>query len=212
MNLLTLIQGEKIQSNGEKRIPKETFSTLIEAEQILKKLKEQENTYRHQVAKECEIEKEQATQEGFEAGLVQWTKQIAYMEKEIQVVKEEMEQTIVSLAMTAIKKIIGKVLDEKPDTIVDIVATALKSVSQHHRISIFVNQNDLGLLEEQRPRLKSIFEHLQTLQIIARDDVEPGGCVIETESGIINARLENQLKALEGAFQGLFKDKKGSSS
>ncbi|MBI3211529.1 MAG: HrpE/YscL family type III secretion apparatus protein, partial [Simkania negevensis] len=33
-----------------------------------------------------------------------------------------------------------------------------------------------------------------------REDIAPGGCIIETEAGIINASLANQWQALEAAF------------
>jgi type III secretion protein L len=55
-------------------------------------------------------------------------------------------------------------------------------------------------LEQEKQEIKKIFEHLQSLSIQERDDVEPGGCIIETEAGIINAQLENQWRALESAF------------
>ena len=35
--------------------------------------------------------------------------------------------------------------------------------------------------------------------------IEPGGCIIETEAGIINAQLENQWRSLENAFESFMK-------
>ena len=67
-----------------------------------------------------------------------------------------------------------------------------------------MNQIDLDRVEEQRPKLKALFEHLESLAITARGDVQPGGCIIETELGIINAQLENQLQALEAVFRNFF--------
>jgi type III secretion protein L len=77
----------------------------------------------------------------------------------------------------------------------------LPPLKQSHRIAIFVNKVDKEILEENKGDLKEIFEQLQFLKIQERDDIQPGGCVIETESGIINASVENQWKALEAAFK-----------
>jgi type III secretion protein L len=46
-----------------------------------------------------------------------------------------------------------------------------------------------------------MFEQLQFLGVQERPDIAPGGCIIETENGIINASVDNQWKALETAFQ-----------
>lgn len=187
-----------------KIIPAKEFSILMEAYETLEKAKEDAELYRKDVEKECEELKENAEKCGFEEGLSKWNEQLAALENEMRRVEEEMNKTIVPLALTAVKKIIGKELEAKPETITDIVRTALKPVSQHRKITIFVNKEDLDLVESDRPQIKTLFEHLDSLSIKVREDVARGGCIIETEAGIINAQLGSQLKALEAAFQTFF--------
>lgn len=207
MSFFTLLKEGAIHVAPQKKvIPAEEFSTLMSAAEVKNRATEEALTYRKEVALECEKIKEQAQKEGFEEGLKRWNAQIAFLEKEVLNVRKEMETTLVPLATAAVKKIIGKELELKPETIVDIVATALKTVSQHHRIAIYVNRADLEIVEEARGRLKEIFEHLHSMSISARDDVESGGCIIETEVGIINAQLSNQLQALEAAFHAFFQN------
>jgi type III secretion protein L len=152
------------------------------------------------VSKECERLKEQAELAGFEEGLKRWNSQLAHLENERTKVQKEMENAIVPLALATVKKIIGREIEFKPETTVDIIATALKSVSQHKRITIYVNKSDLDLLEQNRGRLKDLFENLQSLSFTPREDIARGECTIESEVGIINAKLDSQLKALEEAF------------
>jgi type III secretion protein L len=45
------------------------------------------------------------------------------------------------------------------------------------------------------------------LSLRDRSDIQPGGCIIETEGGIINAQLENQWRVLENALGILLKKK-----
>lgn len=209
MNLFTLIEkGEVHPAPQTKVLSAEDFSKLVEAAQIVAQTKQEETAFRISVAKECETLKEQAENAGFEEGLRRWNGQIELLEHEILQVRKEMENSIVPLALTAVKKIIGKELETKAETIVDIVATALKNVSHHRKITIYVNAGDLEQIEAQKPRLKALFEHLETLSISARADIQPGGCVIETESGIINAQLDNQMHALEAAFRNFFENRK----
>lgn len=209
MNLFTLIEKEEVHLAPEtKLIAAEDFSELMTATQIVAKTKEEETAYRIQVAQECEKLKELAAAAGFDEGLKRWNEQIELMESEIKKVRQDMENAIVPLALTAVRKIIGKELETKPETIVDVVSTALKAVIHHRKVSIYVNKNELEYVEAQKPRLKSLFEHLESLSILPRADVQPGGCVIETEAGIINAKLDNQLQALESAFRNFFQNRK----
>jgi type III secretion protein L len=209
MNLFTLIEKEEVHlSPDTKIVPAEDFSKLISATQIVAKTKEEETAYRMAVAKECETLKELAQDAGFEEGLKRWHEHLEMLESEIKNVRREMENAIVPLALTAVKKILGKELETKPDAIVDVVSTALKTVLHHRKVTLYVNSQDLEYVEAQKPRLKSLFEHLESLSIMSRADIQPGGCVIETEAGIINAKLENQLMALETAFRSFFQNRK----
>lgn len=209
MKFFSLIEGKEVHiAPDKKKIPSGEFSKLVDADFLLKEVKREEIVYRKKISEECEIIKEEAGKAGFEEGLRRWNEQIILVEKEIRNVRQEIENSLVPLALTAVKKIIGKELQTHPETIVDIVSTALKAVSQHRKIKIFVNPADLDTVEKARPQIKDLFEHLETLTIAAREDVGMGGSIIETEAGIINAQLESQLQALEAAFRTFFQNQK----
>ena len=59
--------------------------------------------------------------------------------------------------------------------------------------------------EKKKKELKAILEQVHTFIIEEKEDITPGGCIIETEAGIINASLENQWRALESAFEAFMK-------
>lgn len=205
MKYFTLIKGDSLhRAPGKKIVRKEEFSSLVDAATIITKVKEEAEHYRHQVALECETLKEEAIQDGFTEGLQKWNERLFDMEKHIENVKTEMNNSVVPLIMAAVKKIVGREIEVKHETIAEIIGTSLKTVSHHKRITLYVNKNDLEILEEKKSHLKSVFEHLQSFNIAARDDVPEGGCVVETESGIINVGLQQQLQALEVAFTTLF--------
>lgn len=204
----TLIHGGTVRLAPEtKVIPKEAISTVLEAQDILKQVKKDAETYRLEVAKECEELKEKAQREGFEIGFKKWTDYIAKLEEEVLRVRGELEKFLVPVALKAAKKIVGREMELSEDTIVDIVSNSLKAVSQHKKITIYVNKKNLEGLERNRTRLKELFEDLEVLSLRERADIEPGGCVIETEGGIINAQLENQWRILENALEILLKKK-----
>jgi len=201
-----LIRGDAVHVGPKRKsIPAAEFSQLVTASEILLLVDEDVEKYKIEIANECEILKAQARQEGFEEGFKSWAETVAKQEVEIKNVRSEMQKILAPVAIKAAKKIVNKELETSEDTIADIVINSLKSVSHHKRITIYVNKKDLRALETHKPRLKEFFEELETLTVSEREDVAPGGCIIETEGGIINAQLENQWRILEKAFDRLLK-------
>ena len=209
----TLIHGDAVHlAPKTKIIPAESISTAVEAFDVLEKVKKDAEDYRKEVTAECEKLKEQAQQDGFQEGFQKWAEHIAQLEAEIKKVRGDMEKVLVPVALKAAKKIVGRELEQSETTIVDIVANSLKAVSQHKQITIYVNKKDLDVLEANRNRIKQLFESLESLAIKEKSDVASGGCIIETEAGIINAQLDNQWRVLENAFERLFKQKETAST
>lgn len=202
MKFFSLIyHGEIHPETEDKVIPAEDFSTLMEASQILKLAKEDIEQYKKNTAEECERLKEEAKQAGFDEGLKLFNEHLINFDKQLRLLRMDLQKQILPLALKAAKKIVGEQLDLNPETIVEIVIQTLAPVTQNTRFNIYVNKVDKEILEAHKPRIKNILEQVQSLTIQERSDVAPGGCIIETESGIINATIENQWRALESAFE-----------
>lgn len=201
MKFFSLISEKQVRlAPGVKKIPASEIATLQEASQILEAVQKDALEFKKKAAIELETIKEAAFAEGFQAGLEKFNSHLFSLDEELKQLRDEIQKRILPLSLSAARKIIGEELKHHPERIVDIVLNSLKPVTQHKKIKIYVNKTDLAMLEQRKPEIKNIFEHLQSLQIEERDDVEPGGCIIETEAGIINAQLESQWRALEAAF------------
>lgn len=202
----TLIFGDRIHKAPQTKVlPAEEFSILISAQEVLQKVQEDAKEYKLDVAVESEKLKEQAQIDGFNEGFKRWAEHVVLLEQQIESVRTEMSKMVIPVALKAAKKIVGREIELKEDTIVDIVVNNLKAVAQHKKITIYLNRKDQVIVEENRPRLKAVFENLEALSIRERPDVKPGGCVIETEGGIINAQIDQLWVALENAFASLVK-------
>lgn len=205
-NFFTLIYGDKIKAPAKgKIVPAQEFSTLLDAEQVLEHIKQDAERYRSQIIKETEEIKEASFKEGYEDGFQKWSEHLVMLEEQLEKIKLDLQKSIVPVALKAAKKIVARELEISDASIVDIVAATLKTVSQHKKIIIYVNKKDLESLEKNKPQLREVFENLEALSIREREDITPGGCVVETEIGIINAQLEHRWQILEKAFQGLAK-------
>jgi len=203
----SLIHGDDVQIAPEtKIIPAKEYDTMLDAKEVLKKVQDDAINFKEEIAVECEKLKEQAQKDGYEAGFQEWAENIEKFQSEIDSLREEYSKILAPVALKATQKIVGKAFEMSDDLIYNIVSNALKPVLQHKRVTIYVNKQDLESLEHNREKLKNVFEHIEILSIREREDISQGGCVIETEGGIINARLENQWTVLERAFEHFLKD------
>jgi type III secretion protein L len=202
LKFFRLIRGDQVRrATGQKVVRADTFSKLLSAKELIEEVQEDALRYRQEVAAESEQLKEKAEQTGYEQGLEAWAEQVALLEREISKVAEEVKQLIIPVALQAAKKIVGREMTLNPETIADIVATHLKAVAGHRRITVFCHKDDVEKIRAKKPQLEALFERLESLSIQERDDIQQGGCIIETEAGIINAQPDQVWRALEAVFE-----------
>ncbi len=199
--LFTLIESGKVHPASSKKVIKsEDFSTLLSASDLLEKARSDIDDAREKAESEARDLKKKGYDDGYQEGLTQLNEQILGLENEKKRLRHEMNQLILPLALKAAKKLVAGELKTHPETIVNIVLQAIAPVMQNHRITIYVNKADKEILEAEKPQLKEKLDQIESLVIKDRDDISPGGCMIETESGIINATIENQWRGIESAF------------
>ncbi len=202
MKFFSLIfQGDVHPATEEKVIPAESYSQMLEAYEIIEKAKADAKALHEKTKKECATLKKKAKKQGMEEGLVQFTEQIVKMDQELKQLRHQLQRMVLPIALKAAKKIVGKELTIFPETIVDIVMQALAPATQSHKITIFVNKQDKEILESEKPKIMEILKQTDTISIQEKSGIAPGGCIIQTESGMINATIENQWAALEKAFE-----------
>jgi type III secretion protein L len=199
--LFTLIENEEVYPASDKKVIRsEDFSTLLNASDLLDKTRTDIAAAQERAQLEAEELKKKGYDDGYQEGLAQLNEQIIALDNEKKRLRHEMNQLILPLALKAAKKVVAGELKAHPETIVNIVFQALAPVMQNHKITIYVNKADKEVLEAEKPQLKEKLEQIESLAIKERDDISPGGCMIETESGIINATIENQWRGIESAF------------
>ncbi|MEL7431822.1 MAG: FliH/SctL family protein [Chlamydiota bacterium] len=201
MKYFSLFSQKSVRRGKNKIIPAKEVEDLVNAQEIIEITKKDALAYRESIVKECELLREKAEREGFQRGLEKLYGQHLHLKELSEQLSVEVHQKILPLAIQAAKKILGEELKIHPDRIVAIILQALKPVVQHHKITIYVSPKDYPIVEKNKGIIRKILQQVETLKVEARDDVEVGGCLIETEAGIINAQLDNQWQALERAFE-----------
>ncbi len=106
------------------------------------------------------------------------------------------------LAVRIAEKVLGRELALSADAVVDVVRTALHAARSRREITVRVSPEDLEAVRAGRPRLLEVLSRHPELVIRGDESVTRGGCLIDTEVGTIDARLEVQLAAIERALCG----------
>ena len=65
-----------------------------------------------------------------------------------------------------------------------------------------MNPADLQFINETKYQLSNLIADVNSVTIEAEENIQSGGCVIETDLGQIDARIEKQLQAVEESFRG----------
>lgn len=141
-----------------------------------------------------------ARQQGYQEGLSCWNQAIL----EAQLVREKLEKVweedLLRLAVRMAEKIIGEQLYTAPGTIVQIVREALKGIRRGHNLTLQVNPQHLEVLQQRLDSLQDSMGMSREIYLLGNPAIAPGGCIAESELGIVDAQLETQLKCLEEAL------------
>lgn len=111
------------------------------------------------------------------------------------------EEQTVDLALAVARKIVCHEVSLNREVVINVVKEALKRVADQEKITIRVNPVDVELIRDPRCQLSSVLEKGESIIVEADACIPAGGCMIDTQLGGIDARIEEQLKTIEEAFK-----------
>jgi flagellar assembly protein FliH len=111
-----------------------------------------------------------------------------------------LEPQIIQLALLAARRIIGEQLALAPERIAELVAPLLARVRSARQVTLRVHPDDCALLERHLARLRNAAEHQGSLHVQADAALGRGDCVVVSDAGVLDARIETQLLALARAL------------
>lgn len=186
-------QGEEIMNQAR-----------LEAEEAIAQALAQKETWRQEAFN-------QGYQEGYQQGtnqaqveyegLLENAKQTlaeAYEEKRR--VLASSEGDILELVMVMARKVIGMELAVNEQVITNLVRTVLARVCDPENVTVRLNPCELD-------KVLSYFDDIKNsagishLQVNGDPAISPGGCLVETNSGNVDGRLERRLEEVEEALR-----------
>jgi flagellar assembly protein FliH len=120
--------------------------------------------------------------------------------KERKSIIKDAENELLRLALKIAEQIIRSEVSLHRDVSLNIVSEAIARVSDREQIIVRVNREDAEYLKRYKDRLSGMLDGVKSFSILEDSAVEPGGCVIETNLGFVDARISTKLKAIEEAL------------
>ncbi|MDO8643541.1 MAG: FliH/SctL family protein [bacterium] len=170
---------------------------LGQAKQEAGRIQEEVRRILARAEKEYEMEKKRGAEEGYQEGLARATEVIAHAETEREKIISQSEQEIVTLIQAVTEKVIGRAVEQ--GAVVSVVKKALSQIIGN-KVTVRVSPDDLKFLKEKERELITAIDHHRSLSFCADPTVTPGGCVVDSELGTIDAQLPQQLKAIKKAL------------
>lgn len=182
---------QQAHSQAEEIVKKaEQYQNDIQQAAMEKGLNEARQTFEQEV-----IERVEAEVSSVRENLVQTIAQVSALETEI---TSKIERELLEFALEIAKKVVGREVTIDREVALTLVKISLAKLHSRTFAQIYLNPQDLAFVEAHRDRLN--FQG--SLELIEDNSVSPGGCLVRTETGDIDARIESQFDEIAHGLLG----------
>ena len=213
-----LDEADLYQADSGLQWDKETEDTYLE--RVRERASESAKEIILQARKEAEEIKQNAYEEGLAAGQKEIEEQSARIKQDFQdkfnsfldQLQKEKEKhwnahkaEIVQLIKLAVEKIVKREIQESRLEIISaLLEESLQLLDNRRGVSVYVNNEDLDLLQEAIEQARNKFANLENWQVEESSNIAPGGILLEnSESKVENSvtqRWESVLDILNRIF------------
>lgn len=160
---------------------------------------------------ESENIKKAAFEEGYRKGLEKAESDIDIFRTEFskfmsakQDVFEYIAPDILEISVDIAKTIIKKELETDPQVILNTIVDVLRNISKSEtKITIKVKPQDIQFIKDTLPNITYQYGIEAKINILADPSIEEGGCVFQTNNGIVDASVDTQLEIIKKALEGM---------
>lgn len=186
----------------------EEFAEL--REMVLREAEEEAKRVVEEAKKEAEAIRKKAYEEGWHEGERKaqeairrsWEEKVAVFERLVLEFTrarkhnfEVLREPLVDLVFALAEKIIQREAERAP-FVGETIARALLRLPQRERVIVRVNPEECALVREMKEDLFRRVDGLEFLEVKEDPRVARGGCIVETQFGNVDARIETQIAIL----------------
>ena len=155
--------------------------------------------------------KKSAFEEGYRAGLEKCNADLEKFRQSLNSfmnankdVFEYIAPDILEISVDIAKKIIKKEVDADPQILIDTIVDILKTTSKNEpKIVIRVRPQAVQFIKDTIPNITYQYGIDSKINIVADPSVEEGGCIFQTNNGIVDASVDTQIEIIKKALEGM---------
>lgn len=152
-----------------------------------------------QVKEEMERSKKEGYEAGFQEGLENALEMLIRVKELRAQLFSDNEREIIKLVFEIAKKVIGREFSENDKAIMNVIRLAV-SDAVGDKITVRINPKDYKSIKSKQGQLLENLEGSATLTLREDEEVNPGGCIVDTDIGTIDAQIDTQLNAIKKAL------------
>lgn len=112
------------------------------------------------------------------------------------------ETSVIRLSAAIAERIVRRELSRHPELSAELIRETLQLAAGSRQIKVHLNPADLETWRHAGESLQGWVSRVGEVQWIADNDVTPGGCLVESQQGLIDARIETQLERISAELVG----------
>ena len=160
---------------------------------------------------ESENIKKSAFEEGYRLGLAKASSDMEEFRNQLEGfmsarkdVFEYIAPDILEISVDIAKKIIKKELESDPQVILNTIVEVLRTISKSEpKITIRVRPQSVQFIKDTIPNITYQYGIDSKINIVADPSIEDGGCVFQTNNGIVDASIDTQIEIIKKALEGV---------
>ncbi|MDR2861113.1 MAG: hypothetical protein LBV07_00975 [Syntrophobacterales bacterium] len=193
------VSGDQFLTAEE--LERQTEKTALEAKLALEK----------QIKKEQKKSFDQGLAEGIQEGIIRQKKEYAQTisavvatMKELaelrQKIIEEAEQDILQLVFAVAEKVRAQEVQQNKTAVISVLKEAIRGITERDGMKVHLNPHDFQNITEIKEDLQTEMEGINDILFEEDPGVKPGGVIIETLFGEVDARLNQQLQEIKAGL------------
>jgi len=129
-----------------------------------------------------------------------FTSMIDDLESQRRALVRESEAAVLRLACEIARRIIGAASDAGESGVKEVISNALKRIDETQNLVVRINPDDLAELRKNQPDWVEQMIRSGAVEIKEDPRIKRGGCVVDGETGSVEAQVERQVEIVERAL------------
>ena len=176
----------------------EEIAALVEAQEVIQAAKQEVERIKAEATQVYEAEKKRGYEEGLAEGKMRMAEQMMSMAAKTVDYFASVETKVVEIVTNALKRILGSVNED--ELIVRVVRNALAVARNQKQVTLRVSPPQVDMLKQKVNEILADYPGITCLDVVGDSRLSKGGCILETETGIVDASVDVQVEAIRKAL------------